>query len=176
MLERGTNISIEKLFIFEIRFCVLEEERKKDAKILQEATKHLYVQVIPNFADVFSATEKYKLEKDYNLTYALHRAGINCRHLGKVRRWLMVRAKLDSDDCMDPVKFKRRLTFHSKFLLTEIVARVMKNALRHLLREKMYELKIPQSEGYLQEVVDYFNLILGASNRGFSLFFFSSVL
>ena len=46
-------------------------------------------------------------------------------------------------------------------LLSEMTARVLKNVLRHRLREQMRGLAFPGEEPYRQELIAYINVILG---------------
>jgi hypothetical protein len=71
----------------------------------------------------------------------MHREGINVRHLGRIR------ALLSS-------------TGIRRILLIEMIARVAKNTMHHLLRRKMRKVKIPSEDPYRRVVLKYLNTLL----------------
>ncbi|KAL6079943.1 Clu domain-containing protein [Balamuthia mandrillaris] len=87
-----------------------------------------------------------------NVLHQMHTHGINRRYLGLVRHLLL--KEPHSSGCM----WK-----YSSLLFTEMAARVCKNIIRALLREKMKALKVPSSEPYRQLVLQLFNLFSGHS-------------
>lgn len=119
--------------------------------------------LVPKFAKadlvklMADAREQGRLT-EFRLTETIHSVGINCRHIGLLRK-----------NTQDP-EFKR-------IMLIEMVARVIKNNLRFKLREKMKVLRLPLEEPYRyvnityyffhtnalyrRLVIDYFNLVFG---------------
>lgn len=119
--------------------------------------------LVPKFAKaelvklMADAREQGRLT-EFRLTETIHSVGINCRHIGLLRRFTE-----------DP-EFKR-------IMLIEMLARVIKNNLRFKLREKMKVLRLPLEEPYRSVnfnyewprinnlyrrlVIDYFNLVFG---------------
>ncbi len=93
----------------------------------------------------------WRAMQTFRVSEALHRRGINIRYLGLLRRHTIA---LDV----------------RTFLLIEIFARVIKNLLRLLLREKMKSLRLPLEEPYRKLVVDYLNLLFGESEKRHSDF------
>jgi hypothetical protein len=96
----------------------------------------------------------WRAMQTFRVSESLHRRGINIRYLGLLRRHTIA---LDV----------------RTFLLIEIFARVIKNLLKLLLREKMKSLRLPLEEPYRKLVVDYLNLLFGESEKRFVLFVFS---
>lgn len=50
---------------------------------------------------------------------------------------------------------------YRRFILVEIIARVIKNNLRWILRQRHQEIKLPLEEPYLRIVIDYLNHVFG---------------
>jgi tetratricopeptide (TPR) repeat protein len=128
-----------------------EEDHNRE---IVEATNHLLVVIIPEFAKELSAMMKEALNKgqhmsNFRLTEMMHRRGINMRFLGVVRHHIIEKAA--NWDCQ-------------LLLLVEMAARVIKNNLRKRLREKMKSLKLPVDEPYRRLVIDYLNLVFGESD------------
>ena len=120
---------------------------------LAKATLLLTNTLIPDFAPEFTSqlineveTKGWRAMETFRVSEALHRRGINIRYLGLLRKHTA-----NSD-----VK---------TFILIEIFARVIKNLLRLLLREKMKSLRLPLEEPYRRLVIDYLNLVFGESDR-----------
>lgn len=76
------------------------------------------------------------------LSELMHREGINLRHLG------LLRSRVKSYSVR-------------QWLLTEMIARVIKDLLRGQMRTKMREVRILSEEPFKEVVVRVFNLILG---------------
>eukprot|EP01087_Luapelamoeba_hula_P016079 TRINITY_DN4910_c0_g1_i3.p1 TRINITY_DN4910_c0_g1~~TRINITY_DN4910_c0_g1_i3.p1 ORF type:complete len:1148 (-),score=105.56 TRINITY_DN4910_c0_g1_i3:29-3472(-) len=87
-----------------------------------------------------------------HLLHNAHTYGINRRYLGLIRGHLL---NMPHQDCCT---WKFRI-----MLYTEMAARVCKNIIRSLLREKMKELKLPGSEPYRKLVLSLFNVFSWAS-------------
>lgn len=120
---------------------------------LAKATQLLVTEIIPQFAPEFTASLLAEVESKgwramefFRISEALHRRGINIRYLGLLRKHTTSRDV-------------------RTFLLVEIFARVIKNLLKLLLREKMKALRIPLEEPYRRIVVDYLNLLFGESEK-----------
>jgi len=111
------------------------------------ATKALYAQQIPKMAARLDAEFiQKKMEVSAYLVPTIHRMGINCRHLGFIRRQVLTQGV-------------------RKLILTECVARVMKNEVRQLLREKMCQLKVSTDIPYKKVVFQYLKSILEQESR-----------
>eukprot|EP01132_Coremiostelium_polycephalum_P007447 gene7447-9152_t len=107
---------------------------------VKEATFRLFLYVIPKFAHYLDHLD-YTDKKELHLTQELHRVGINCRHMGLVRRQIKC-------------KSLRRV------ILDEIVARTMKCEMMALFRSKMKTADTPSEEPFKEVVVAYLNRIL----------------
>ena len=108
---------------------------------VRQATEYLYKTVIPSFAETFDHEARELLKhNNWSITEELHRHGINVRHCGRVRRCCRSRAA-------------RRI------LLTEMVARVLKEEMNVRLRKVMGESRIPLKIPYRQAVVHFLNEI-----------------
>eukprot|EP01130_Rhizamoeba_saxonica_P005569 TRINITY_DN2221_c0_g1_i2.p1 TRINITY_DN2221_c0_g1~~TRINITY_DN2221_c0_g1_i2.p1 ORF type:complete len:1736 (-),score=335.94 TRINITY_DN2221_c0_g1_i2:57-5264(-) len=133
-------------------FSFDEIERKEGRKQIVLATRRLFQDVIPSYAeDLSQIAPVILMEEDYKLTDEIHRYGINCRHLGRIRK------ELANLKC-----YKEK--FQSAFVLIEITARAAKGELRHLCRETMRSRKIPCSEPYIEVTVQFFNKLFSNSN------------
>jgi len=83
-------------------------------------------------------------KKDLNsLIQLIHSKGVNIRFLGVILRHSQ---KMSGE--------------FRAFLLCEVVARVVKNEIRALLREVMRKIRVPMEASYRMAVVDYLNLVL----------------
>jgi tetratricopeptide (TPR) repeat protein len=111
---------------------------------VEEATRYLLTMVIPAFASKLNMMKR--CNTDFNLKEAMHNDGINMRYLGVVRRFVTSEAI-------------------SHLLLVEMVARVQKHQLRHLMRQLMKDLKLPLEHKYRTLVVQHFNLTFENSNE-----------
>ncbi|KYR00520.1 Histidine kinase A [Tieghemostelium lacteum] len=106
---------------------------------VKEASFRLLLKVIPDFAktiDIMDNSEKREL----HLTQELHRVGINCRHLGMIRRNVTCKSM-------------------RKTLLSEIMARTMKCEIMSNFRSKMKTADTPSEEPFKEVVVSYMNKI-----------------
>lgn len=108
-----------------------------------EATKFLYDILIPRFANEVAVLMGKKGANEHRLTEMLHSNGINCRHLGRVRREVPC-------ECEEV----------RNLLLNEMVARTLTTVLRQLLRLEMMKMKIASQEPYKQLVLDFLNALL----------------
>jgi hypothetical protein len=117
---------------------------------VHEATRYLRETHIPKTAmRIFEMMQETRLEKPlekFRLTEAMHSLGINCRYSGILRK------HIKDAECR-------------KFILAEVVARVIKNNLRWRLREQHQILKLPLEEPYLRLVIDYLNLVFGNTQK-----------
>ena len=113
-----------------------------DAEVV-EAGNYLYQNVIPNFAKNELVTQiNVEDFTEVRLTEILHRSGINCRHLGLVRKEV-------------PPHFE----LMKKLLLTEIIARTLSQLLREFLRNEMKEIKIARQHPYNNLVLKFINCV-----------------
>jgi hypothetical protein len=132
-------------------FCADKTEKEKAKQDLMDATSvYLFSGSIPALADKLVKWPDSLVDNpEFSLDFEMHRLGVNMRHLGRVR------AKIPEHQ---HTASKRML------LLREIIARTAKNTLRHLLRAKMAEIRIPSSEPYLAVSVTYYNKLLTDRN------------
>lgn len=72
----------------------------------------------------------------FSLTDELHKQGINCRHLGRIRRELLL-GKWGGG-----VPTRNTDQIKATFVLVEIIARACKNHLQELWREKMEQTRV----------------------------------
>eukprot|EP01126_Amoeba_proteus_P046125 TRINITY_DN5198_c0_g1_i1.p1 TRINITY_DN5198_c0_g1~~TRINITY_DN5198_c0_g1_i1.p1 ORF type:complete len:474 (+),score=98.20 TRINITY_DN5198_c0_g1_i1:204-1625(+) len=98
------------------------------------ATVHLHTRVIPEFAKHLDTNPQIKTLPV--LICEAHQRGINIRHMGRVRQQLT-----------NPIV--------KQLVLTECVARTLKNLIRGLLREKRKKLRISIEEPYRTEVYNF---------------------
>eukprot|EP01125_Pyxidicula_operculata_P023200 TRINITY_DN989_c3_g1_i4.p1 TRINITY_DN989_c3_g1~~TRINITY_DN989_c3_g1_i4.p1 ORF type:complete len:1653 (+),score=390.20 TRINITY_DN989_c3_g1_i4:723-4961(+) len=111
-----------------------EPKARQLNKDVEDATMYLYENVIPEFAKWLDENhEKQPFEHLDELIHETHRRGINIRHLGRLRSL---------------VKDKNL----RKIILTECVARTIKNLVRYQLRLQMSELKVSVEEPYLNVI------------------------
>lgn len=91
-------------------------DRKIHNEEVKEATLYLHRQIIPNFVE----NTLYPLENNIidRITERIHRAGINCRHLGRIRSLINKSKYVNVQRC----------------IMSEIVARTLKSILRLLQR------------------------------------------
>lgn len=117
---------------------------------VHEASRYLRETHIPKMAmRIYEMMREMKSEKPlekFRLTEALHSMGINCRYAGIVRK------HIKDPEC-------------KRFILAELVARVIKNNLRWRLREQHQLLKLPLEEPYLRLIIDYLNLVFGNTQK-----------
>eukprot|EP01102_Stenamoeba_stenopodia_P002205 TRINITY_DN1198_c0_g1_i1.p1 TRINITY_DN1198_c0_g1~~TRINITY_DN1198_c0_g1_i1.p1 ORF type:complete len:1050 (+),score=251.40 TRINITY_DN1198_c0_g1_i1:69-3218(+) len=107
-----------------------------DAEVT-EATMFLFQQVIPEFADLLSRMDETTLTAP-RLIEELHRAGINIRHLGRVRA------------CIPTEKTRLR-----EIILEELICRSLKND----LRRRMRDLNSSNDMDYNNLVASFFNFV-----------------
>ena len=94
---------------------------------IRRATNHLHQVIIPKFIrEQLSTLQKFNTIR---LTERLHSAGINCRHLGIIRK------------LVDTIPLR-------KILLSEILARTLTFLLRKLLRDEMAKQVAARQEPY----------------------------
>ena len=116
-----------------------------DNREVFESTQRLVNVRVPEFAQwldtaMLAPTFAHKALKV--LTEELHRRGINCRYLGRVRSHCLTEAARN-------------------VLLVEIVARVVKNILRERLRVLSRTLRVPGEMPYRKAIVGLLNMVLG---------------
>ena len=102
------------------------------------ATEMLHQEIIPQVGMFLSEVQSVN---DLMLIGTIHRAGINVRHLGKLRR------------AVDRKAVKMR-----QILLSEMCARVIKVLIRAAMRERMKEYQLPSVEPFFAVLVDVLNL------------------
>lgn len=112
------------------------------------ASKRIFVDLIPKFADYLKQNCPSTISTTERVVEELHRFGINLRHLGFVRRLVV-----------DPAI--------RKLLLTEMVARVLKDRIYELLRTKMREIKVASQQPYNQVVLDFLNEVFVINSSEF---------
>lgn len=88
----------------------------------------------------------FLFQKNFSLTDEIHKFGINCRQLGRIRSRILL-----TDD---------KAQFKPAFILVEIIARTCKNHLQEQWRLSMEEKRVASSEPYLNVAVDYLNVLL----------------
>lgn len=122
-----------------------DNSAEHDAEVV-EATRFLLDKVIPDFAQALAADEKEL--KPWRIVEELHRAGINTRHLGRVRALIP----------LEKVRIRN-------VILEELICRALKNGLRLQMR------KLASSEDSDYEVMaaDFFNQVfcLSANSHNF---------
>jgi hypothetical protein len=126
-----------------------------DNREVFEATQRLVNVRVPEFAAwLDEATTKPSFTKKATLavlTEQLHRRGINCRYLGRVRSHCKAEAARD-------------------IILVEVVARVVKNLLRERLRVLSTKLAVPGEMPYRLCIVSLLNTVLGHPQKESALF------
>jgi len=130
------------------RFQSPNEARANNREV-QQATGNLYAVIIPEFVEALKKCEDIKTFTESVQAHKLHRKGINLRLLGRVRRLFPEEGGTELE-----AKFR-------DILLVHILARVLKNLMRHELRNRVREIKIAAQEPYLELAIDFFNKILG---------------
>eukprot|EP01125_Pyxidicula_operculata_P005438 TRINITY_DN1931_c0_g2_i1.p1 TRINITY_DN1931_c0_g2~~TRINITY_DN1931_c0_g2_i1.p1 ORF type:complete len:2425 (-),score=534.59 TRINITY_DN1931_c0_g2_i1:786-8060(-) len=112
------------------------DEINRDAA---NATLHLFSVAIPSFAKhLIEISTDNVVMKPSALIEELHRQGLNIRHLGKVRS-----------------KIHKKYVKLRQLILTECVARAIKNELRNTLRSTMENQKITRAEPSQKAVFQY---------------------
>lgn len=117
-------------------------------KFLQVVKKRFQENKQMRFEDMpeesYSASnDKFNAEEEIiKLSELMHREGVNLRHMG------LIRCKVKS--------YRVR-----QCLLTEMLARVIKDLLRGQMRSKMREVRVLSEEPFKEVVIRVFNLILG---------------
>jgi hypothetical protein len=115
-----------------------DPDQAKHTDEITATSKRLFVDLIPKFAAYLKDNFPSPISTTDRMVEELHRFGINLRHLGFVRRIVT-----------DPGV--------RKLLLTEMVARVLKDRIYELLRSKMREIKVASQQPYNQVVLDFLN-------------------
>ncbi|CAM9847619.1 unnamed protein product [Hapterophycus canaliculatus] len=104
--------------------------------------------VIPLFKDfLLDLPEEH--QKTLELAVELHRHGVNVRHLGKVRHLILERRDERDKVVLDA-------------MLTEMIARTLKNILRSFQRMWMKEERSTSEQGMHMLVVEFLNLVTGS--------------
>ena len=119
------------------RFGKQDPNHKIHNKEVRDATSRLFDDVIPHFAKTLDNLNP-KVLTNWLSTEKLHRAGINLRHLG------LVRCKT-----VNPTA--------KTVLLTEIVARVLKNIIRKMFRDKLRDIQTPSEQPYYSLLLTFMN-------------------
>jgi|JI10StandDraft_1071094.scaffolds.fasta_scaffold256361_2 hypothetical protein len=113
-------------------------------RLVRSATLDLYRRVVPRFAGLFQKDHlllAHPLQAMEELSHYLHRAGLNCRFLGRVRH-----------DCSEAAA--------RAVLLAEMLARTIKRQLWHQFRTTQEEQALPSEEPYVVLCVDTLNQLL----------------
>jgi hypothetical protein len=127
-------------------YSAFQQYDPKDAELkadVKAATLHLFRDVLPKYAhnmDLMSS-EPSKV-RQMVVAYRLHRAGINMRMLGRLRRLL-----------------RSQITRHT--VLVEIVARTIKNMIRGNLRAEVERVRLPSQTPYIILLCLFLNVMLG---------------
>eukprot|EP00904_Undaria_pinnatifida_P002276 jgi/Undpi1/12049/HiC_scaffold_4.g01748.m1 len=114
---------------------------------VHDATEMMIKNVVPMVAERLSALCE-TVHEQLDLAIELHRCGVNMRHLGQVRSTI---------DVTDPKKSLLR-----DMMLTEMVARTLKNILRSFQRKWMKAERSTSEQGMRMLVVEFLNLVTGA--------------
>lgn len=124
-------------------------------RAVRAATLDLYRRVVPRFAGLFQKDHlllAHPLQAMEELSHSLHRAGLNCRFLGRVRH-----------DCSEAAA--------RAILLSEMLARTIKRQLWHQFRATQEAQALPSEEPYVGLCVDTLNQLLEDSQRAADLWF-----
>ena len=132
-----------------------EDESILCRKEVISATEYLYRTLIPQFIrqQLIKIKDQPENYYSYRLTEQLHRCGLNCRHLG------VVRSKCDPN-IENGVKNLRNCDFLRKYLLSEMLARLLTCILRNLLREETKNSKIAREDPYFELVYQFLTIVL----------------
>lgn len=106
-------------------------------------TRMLFEEIIPQFALSLSESAAAAEFDEGTLVGSIHRAGINVRHMGRLRSHVVDAPQV------------RRL------LLSDMCARCIKVLVRAVMREQMKEYHLPAVEPYTAVVVYVYNLVFG---------------
>ena len=122
---------------------------------VDEATKHLFLRVIPDCGKaLLKSAQRYG--KLGSLVVILHQNGINLRYIGRVI------ASFDTLNFALASKYGYEMVrIVTKKLLIEATARVIKNQLNTNLRNLMKEVKEPLEVVYRQLTVEFLNVVFG---------------
>ncbi|CAN0145489.1 unnamed protein product [Scytosiphon promiscuus] len=123
------------------------DDRRDRNQEVHDATSNMVEVAIPTVAEFLLDHH----EEPLDLAVELHRHGVNVRHLGKVRSCI-----LEREDDRD----KNRVVLDA--MLTEMIARTLKNILRSFQRMWMKEERSTSEHGMRMLVVEFLNLVTGA--------------
>ncbi|CBN78661.1 conserved unknown protein [Ectocarpus siliculosus] len=115
---------------------------------IHDATSVMLEVAVPNVVEKLTSLPQ-DVQKTLHLDVELHRHGVNVRHLGKVRFLLMEQNKPENGLLKD-------------MMLTEMIARTLKNILRCFQRTWMKAEKSTSEQGMRMLVVRFLNLVTGA--------------
>eukprot|EP01090_Pellita_catalonica_P018797 TRINITY_DN6182_c0_g1_i1.p1 TRINITY_DN6182_c0_g1~~TRINITY_DN6182_c0_g1_i1.p1 ORF type:complete len:798 (+),score=103.87 TRINITY_DN6182_c0_g1_i1:52-2394(+) len=104
-----------------------------------KATQYLLQHTIPEFAKRLEEPNAHRITSSTQFLAMLHRAGINIRHLGRVRSHIKSR-------------------YLRELILREICARYIKN----VLRCEMRKITTNDEDTFRRMIVDFFNLVFGS--------------
>ena len=125
-------------------------ESRDCSRGVHEATKFLYTAVIPECARLLTKHEQSNFPEFKNvfqqLVLYLHAGGVNLRFLGMVRSGTIQLGN----------------TFWTSMLLIEMLARLLKDDLKLLLRTEMRRLRSPGEAAYCRALVARLNLLFGS--------------
>jgi tetratricopeptide (TPR) repeat protein len=121
---------------------------------IDEATRFLHSHIIPACSKeiVWTLLEAHEESKLHTVSVVelMHRSGVNLRHMGEIAAHIYHR---------EPTTGIFRL------LYIEAVARVLKNRIRLMLREKMRQFRQPRTVPYRQMIVDFLNAVFTGTNN-----------
>lgn len=122
---------------------------------IDEATEYLRGPLISMFVPILADLVEPHMDDvgSFRLTEAVHRQGINMRHLGRLFVAITEEAV--------PELVKRETC--RALVMVEMLARCIKQDLRTRLRNRMKQKKLPLEEPYRKLVLDYLNLVFGNS-------------
>ncbi|CAM9944100.1 unnamed protein product, partial [Ectocarpus fasciculatus] len=115
---------------------------------VHEATSIMIEVAVPHVVEYLTSLPQ-DVQKTLRLDVELHRHGVNVRHLGKVRFLLMEQNKPEDGLLKD-------------MILTEMIARTLKNILRYFQRTWMKAERSTSEQGMRMLVVRFLNLVTGA--------------
>ncbi|CAN0000068.1 unnamed protein product, partial [Ectocarpus sp. 4 AP-2014] len=123
-------------------------DRAERNQEIHDATSVMIEVAVPNVVEKLTSFPQ-DVQKTLHLDVELHRHGVNVRHLGKVRFLLMEQNKPANGLLKD-------------MMLTEMIARTLKNILRCFQRTWMKAERSTSEQGMRMLVVGFLNLVTGA--------------
>jgi len=122
-------------------------DRLQNNQEIIEASEYLLREQIPLFSKrllTFVSTDVWAFIDE------MHRYGLNYRHLGEARKFIM----------------KNQDSVHwTNLLLIEMVARIIKNEVRSIMRQSITNQKLPGDLYLKQATAEYISLVFGTSSK-----------